>query len=105
MRARRFGPAAAMRVACATLCVETSQRHLTIRERRFGLCELTRCGHRTREQARRLFYLIVKPETLAQVAEFWPDAKLKTQNPKLKTALSRSAFRLTNVIYQRTPVR
>jgi hypothetical protein len=24
-------------------------------------------------------------QTLAQVAEFWPDAKLKTQNPKPKT--------------------
>ena len=50
-----------------------------------GPCELTRRGHPAREQARRLFYLIVKPETLAQSAEFWPDAKLKTQNSKPKT--------------------
>jgi hypothetical protein len=36
---------------------KTSQLSLTIRERRCDLCELTRCGHVAREQARRLFYL------------------------------------------------
>ena len=33
------------------------QRTLTIPEPRCALCELTRCGHPAREQARRLFYL------------------------------------------------
>ena len=32
----------------------------TIREARCSLCELTRCGHPSREQARRLFYLSAK---------------------------------------------
>jgi hypothetical protein len=44
-------------LACGTLCAETSQRILTIRERRCYPCELTCWGHLAGEQARRLFYL------------------------------------------------